>query len=164
MLDLTGYCKHEGKQCRGSGWENTESTIINGFAGVIWNEIFANLAFLNNVFLSSFVFCISKIWCIVIMTSFDTTLPIISTLDCLSAGTHCKSCFLQAWWEGNSRLLCHSHMCASEGTIQVYTTTESGEFLKLMLKLFFDLLSFIEWVKILVSLCGKHRRKIRRWR
>ncbi|KAG5082490.1 hypothetical protein JHK84_052528 [Glycine max] len=31
--DLIGYCKHEGKQCRGSGRENIESTIINGFAG-----------------------------------------------------------------------------------------------------------------------------------
>ena len=153
---------------RGSSAEEVAERILSqpSLMGLqVWYEMkFANLAFLNNLFLSSFVFCISKIWCIVIMTSFDTTLPIISTLDCLSAGTHCKSCFLQAWWEGNTRLLCHSHMCASEGTIQVYTTTESGEFLKLMSKLFFDLVSFIELVKILVSLCGKHRRKITRWR
>lgn len=129
MLDLAGYCKYEGKQCRGSGWESTEPTIISWFTGVIWSVIFSPtpIHFVRGA--SPFPHLLSSqnqsdfdiyyaLWLQVVHFFFSTTLPILrGSLCCLSAGTYCQSCFLQAWWKGFSRLLCHSHMRAQEGTV-----------------------------------------------
>jgi hypothetical protein len=127
MLYSAGYCKHERKQCRGSCWESIEPTIIIWVAGVIWDPKVIIVE-------DPFPFCICFLWfifCIVKVSSIISLLPLLILrvlLDCLSAGTHSKSRFLQARWKGISRLLCHSHMCAQEGVVQVYTAIESGEF------------------------------------